>query len=153
MSQGLKRKIESAFKRYAQDKLTNDITVYESRDTDSRELPLYLFTASDLEITEGFDHSHGEYTVSLSVSTLANADDTTEEQVDSYSQAIQEMMGDISSIRTALNKPSGTDDRAVKDIYIYDIRLTSESIDTEERHWVGVETYEILCRNDNGDGS
>lgn len=74
-------------------------------------------------------------------STLQNS-----AQIDTWKEALQELMtDDIDAMKTALNKPSGTDSREIKKIHFHYIEQAEDASDTQETDWIDDAVYNITC--------
>lgn len=51
----------------------------------------------------------------------------------------------LAAVRTALNKPAGTDTRIVKDFFVFGLYLTEDMGQETERHWIDHMIYEVHC--------
>ena len=163
MSQGLKRKLETAFSAWVQSKAITatplfGINIYAGRgDLDNRTLPCVNIYCPSLSINTDYPSSSGEYIATIIANCISQADDegTDTDDHDARQYQLEGIMKDITNAKAYINKP-GTGTRPVDKLYIYDICEDEESQDfrvTGDRTLDDSLTFKIPCRNDNGDGT
>ena len=164
MSLPLKRKLEEAFANYIVSKVTTGtalvgINIYRGRGTLSeRTLPSVNVFVGDLQTNTDFPPDAGEYIATIIYHNASQADDQAGSVSghDARQYQLETIVANATDAKAFINKPSGTDNRVVKKIYIYDIKEDSEQQDFKvsgDRTLDDILTYKIPCRNDDGNGT
>lgn len=167
----LRRKIQKAIAgyltaNYASWRTISAVTVVEG-DTDTEPALPYLVVsavaAEDHEILRGVQN----IPLVLALKTSVNPGDTgtaaSRSAVDAQMYALNNFIllptnanaayGDENPfsgvLRAALNKPSGTDNRTVKPLHIYDLYPSSEAADHAGESWIDALTYMVVAQPSN----
>lgn len=121
------------------------VQVSKLDDDTARVMPFVLVKA---ESAEERVFGHGIYDVNVSVTLNSQADDTTEAAHKQNAGHLFSELADFAAIKTALNKPSGTDSRTVTDFHVYNIRLsgTQHEMDGEEAVRMAVIAVQLICQ-------
>ena len=77
-----------------------------------------------------------------------HADDESLATADQRMQEVTHAFGDLSSLMATFNPPaSGTDTRAVQDLYLYELFEGEQPDKPTENHWESQMIYNITCQN------
>jgi hypothetical protein len=153
----IKRRLETALEqnlfrnyRYADKAVFADLQILTSKATDDRQLPRLEIVTQGVKITEGFEGTgEGEYEGTVTCEVVTSADDGTATESDAVVRGVEKLLTSA-TIKAALNKPTGTDGRPVKNIFIYDANLDSSDEEVIERSRSTIYALSVLFRADNG---
>jgi hypothetical protein len=168
MSATLRRKITQAVKgyltsNYASWRTVSAVTVVEGENNEEPELP-YLVVAcmsgEDHETLRAVQMVPMTLILRTGVNPGLTGTAASRANVDTQMKALNDFIVAPSNsgagfedsnpfsgaLRTALNKPTGTDNRTVKPLHIYDLYPIAEDSDPGGEAWLDSITYMVVCQ-------
>jgi hypothetical protein len=156
----LKRKLEVALTAYLTDAIDDaDLGIYAGHDRAPEDedgisevvFPALIVYAENSLPFEDMPTSLGVRSVSMRMEIMVDStsgDDDDRDRIDAWRDQIDEAMGDVAAVQAALNPPAtGSDERAIVDLHVYDVIPTGEPSDVKETEWVEQFTYEVIATN------
>ena len=161
MSKSLMRKVEDAVIAYLTAEIgvgdgLENVTLHPARgDKDVRTLPKLLVYCQSAPENPNLPKNVGEFVANLQIKLMIHVDDSSIVEDDAAARQMNDLMQCTSDILTALNKPSvGPDLRTQTDVYFYDFKIIGNDSDFgDERLLEDIMTFDVPCRDDDGDGT
>jgi len=149
----IRQKLEKTISAYLTTEATGtDLAIFEGNNTGELTYPACIVSAEQIQLLTPDTDIINVFAVNLTVSIVSNNHDETASEHDAYVDLIKTSLDDLAAIQTAVNAPIYTpDNRATKDIHIYNIRLDGGATDAKNDRMLGEQlNYVVHCQDVDG---